>query len=70
MEELERRLQEQAAALSARIAELDTDNRKLRDQKYELDTRVCRRCCLRRLLPPLLHVAAAAAAAARCRTSS
>ncbi len=38
--DVERRFRDQVAALNGRVAELDTDNRKLRDTKYELDTKV------------------------------
>ncbi len=40
LSELTRKHQEAVSQLSARLAELDSDNRKLRDNKYELDTRV------------------------------
>jgi hypothetical protein len=42
VEDAERRGSEAAAALSARVAELDADNRKLRDAKYALDAQVRR----------------------------
>lgn len=38
--EQERRYQEQLDSAQQRIGELDSDNRALRQQKYELDTRV------------------------------
>jgi hypothetical protein len=40
VEDAERRAAEAAAALTARAAELDGDNRKLREAKYALDTQV------------------------------
>lgn len=40
MDELTRRHTEQLDNLNARLAELDAENRKLRDQKYQLDTQV------------------------------
>ncbi|KAI8471988.1 MAG: centriole protein [Monoraphidium minutum] len=40
VEDAERRGSEAAAALSARVAELDADNRQLREAKYCLDTRI------------------------------
>lgn len=40
MADAERRGAEAAAALSARVSELDTDNRALREAKYSLDTQV------------------------------
>lgn len=41
MQDVQRRHSEQLDALNARCAELETANRKLRDIKYELDTKVC-----------------------------
>ena len=38
--ELEHKYREQIDSLSARNSELDTDNRSLRQHKYELDTKV------------------------------
>jgi hypothetical protein len=35
-----KRSSEQIEALNSRVAELDVDNRALRDQKYQLDTQV------------------------------
>eukprot|EP00967_Tisochrysis_lutea_P130430 scaffold225609_cov25-Tisochrysis_lutea.AAC.1 len=44
MQDVQRRHSEQLDALNARCAELETANRKLRDIKYELDTKVCASC--------------------------
>jgi|LauGreSBDMM110SN_4_FD.fasta_scaffold344443_1 spindle assembly abnormal protein 6 len=41
-QEMERKFREQIDTLSARVAELDTENRKLRDSKYDLDSKVRR----------------------------
>ncbi len=52
-----RRHQEQMSQLSARVAELDADNRKLREAKYELDSKVrgCRHAPeVSTTLPPAL----------------
>ncbi|KAG2499100.1 hypothetical protein HYH03_003283 [Edaphochlamys debaryana] len=38
--ELEKRFRDQISGLNARLGELDTENRKLREIKYELDTKV------------------------------
>ncbi|GLC45099.1 hypothetical protein PLESTB_001468100 [Pleodorina starrii] len=38
--ELEKRFRDQIAGLNARLGELDSENRKLREIKYELDTKV------------------------------
>lgn len=43
--ELQRRTREQLEALNARISELDAENRKLREVKYELDTKVGHLSC-------------------------
>lgn len=40
--DIEKRSREQLAAVNARVAELDAENRKLREAKYELDSKVCR----------------------------
>lgn len=37
---MEKRYRDQIASINARSAELDTENRKLRETKYELDTKV------------------------------
>lgn len=37
---MEGRYRDQIAALNTRLGELDTENRKLREVKYELDTKV------------------------------
>jgi spindle assembly abnormal protein 6 len=36
----ERKFRDQIDTLSARVSELDTENRKLREKKYELDSKV------------------------------
>lgn len=38
--DLEKRLRDQISALNTRVGELDSENRKLRETKYELDTKV------------------------------
>ncbi len=40
--DLEKRLRDQISALNTRVGELDSENRKLRETKYELDTKVGR----------------------------
>lgn len=43
MEAAAKRASQQQELLNSRIAELDAESRKLRDQKYQLDTQVNRR---------------------------
>jgi hypothetical protein len=48
MESAAKRASQQQELLNSRIAELDAESRKLRDQKYQLDTQVRRGvslCC-------------------------
>jgi len=44
MQDVQRRHSEHMDACNARCSELETANRKLRDIKYELDTKVCTWC--------------------------
>jgi uncharacterized protein YlxW (UPF0749 family) len=45
MESAAKRASQQQELLNSRIAELDAESRKLRDQKYQLDTQVRRDAC-------------------------
>ena len=54
-QEQERKFREQIDTLSVRVAELDTENRKLRDSKYDLDSKV-RRMLGKMTMHDLIHL--------------